>query len=1009
MVLVVKDGAAWLRDCLQSLSAQTHARLGAVAVDNGSTDGSRELLEQALGPARVVALGENRGLAGSLKAAVELPAAGAADYLFVLHDDAALAPDAVARLVDAAENIEGVERVGVVGPKVVDWDHPRILREVGRSTDRFGHPYTPLQDGEMDHGQYDRVLEVLFVSSCAMLISRAAWQRTGLPDERLASHHDDLDFCWRARLAGFRVLMTPLAQARHRAASLTGEREEKRHRSSRYYAERAALASMLKNYGILNLLWLLPLYALLGAGRLALLTLSRRFEDAFELIAAWGWNVAHLPGTLRRRVRAQSVRTVPDRAIRRFMESATLRLPRWFETAGRIIAEQRGIEEEPEELRLRARAASLAASHPVLVGWSVAAVLGAVALRSLLGPGVLQGAALPAFPSHASGFFGELLSGVRTTGLGGAQVASPALAAMGAASGVLFASPALAQKVILAGIPLLAVVSLFGSLARQTGQRVPAVLGAAAYGLSATMFWAFSEGRIDTLVALAVLPVVADRLDAAFATEGPPRRRRFAVGFGAATAAGVAFLPGVALAAAVLLAVHLLFSPKRGRGLLLTLASAVAAAALVFPMLPDLVSGRGVGLGAHLGTADFSLLARLAPGSAPGSWPVAWFLPVSALVAFSIVGKELRGRAWRAVFAAVAGLFLAWASAAGYLPAAVSNSPVYVALAAASEAMILGYGLVTLATGIERQAFGYRQVAAAALAVVMTAGFGLQAIEGMRGDWAVGPDRLFEETPAWSLIQGSPGDFRVLWIGGPTGGRFPTPGGDPQGIVSAGGASVRYSITGKAGAGALDVGRAAKGPGYDYTARALEEILAGQTSHAGALLSVLGVRFVVAKAGDVPWAASRRLDAQLDLDLLPAGGLVIYRNARSIPPAMATDAAAFARASHRSDLGSISELPAVPTIALQPVAGGWTGSTGGGFVYLASQFDAGWRAEVDGQPAAVGRAFGWAMGFPTNGSSAMVTKVDISYPRPWIRTVEMVVLGLLWLAALWITRRPVSG
>src|ERR671936_446832 len=145
VLLVVRDGTGWLRDTLLSLARQTYARLGIVAVDNASTDGSAELLVRALGEGRVLALDRNGG----------------------------------------------VERVGVVGPKVVDWDDPRVLREVGRSTDAFGHPYTPLQDGELDQGQYDRVLEVLFVSSCAMLISAEAWRRTGEVDERPGGHHED--------------------------------------------------------------------------------------------------------------------------------------------------------------------------------------------------------------------------------------------------------------------------------------------------------------------------------------------------------------------------------------------------------------------------------------------------------------------------------------------------------------------------------------------------------------------------------------------------------------------------------------------------------------------------------------------------------------------------------------------------------------------------------------------------------------------------------------------------
>ena len=224
VVLVVHDGARWLPECLRSLAAQRYPRLGVVAVDNASRDGSSELLDKALGERRVLTLPEDRGVAGALLAASELPAAQAADYVLLIHDDTALAPDAVARLVEAAQGIHGIERVGVVGPKVVDWDDPRVLREVGRSVDAFGHPYSPLQEGERDKGQYDRVLEVLFVSSCAMLISSEALQRTGRFDERYGGHHDDLDFCWRARVAGFRVLMTPTAQARHRGASVRGER-----------------------------------------------------------------------------------------------------------------------------------------------------------------------------------------------------------------------------------------------------------------------------------------------------------------------------------------------------------------------------------------------------------------------------------------------------------------------------------------------------------------------------------------------------------------------------------------------------------------------------------------------------------------------------------------------------------------------------------------------------------------------------------------------------------------
>ncbi len=528
VVLVVRDAAGWLRGCLSALGAQTYPRMGVVAVDNASRDGSRELLTQALGERRVITSELDRGLAGSVGAALEIPAAREADYLLVLHDDTALDPDAVTRLVEAAIGMR-VENVGVVGPKVVDWDEPRLLRDVGRSADRFGHAYTPLQPGEIDQGQFDRVIEVLCVPTCAMLIARDAWQRAGLFDERLNTRHEDLDFCWRARLAGFHVLMTPLARARHRDASAVGERPPARQRrTERYYEERAANVAMLKNYSLPSLLWLLPVAILIGLLRLAYLVLTRRFDESLDLLAAWGWNIVHLPGTISRRVRAQSVRKVPDHQLRRFMESAGVRLPRWFAAAGQILEEQREVEDEDEDAtvgrRLRDRTASLVGTHPVVVASFLGAVVAAIAFRSFLGPEALHGGALPAFPGSWSGFFSELTSGYRTTGLGGTLAASPALGAMGAVSWIAFGSTTVAQKVLLAGGPILASIMLYRALARITGRPGAAVLGAVSYGLSATVLWAFSEGRIALLVALCVLPGHPRTARGRVRAGGAPRR-----------------------------------------------------------------------------------------------------------------------------------------------------------------------------------------------------------------------------------------------------------------------------------------------------------------------------------------------------------------------------------------------------------------------------------------------------------------------------------------------------
>lgn len=1003
VVLVVRDAAAWLRETLAALAEQTYPRMAILAVDRASTDGSSELLTQALGDRRVITLREDSGIAGALKAALDLPAANEADYVLVAHDDAAFDPDTVQRLVEAT-TIPGVDRVGIVGAKVVDWDDPRELRDVGRSADRFGHPYSPLQPGEIDQGQFDRVLEVLFVSSCAMLVSRDAWRRAGLLDERIPAEHEALDFCWRVRVAGFRVLMTPQARVRHRRPTDAEEEPADAHHSARALEDRAAITAMVKNYSFVNLLWLVPLSLLLGLVRFVFLLLGRRFEEAFDLSAAWGWNVAHLPGTLARRRRVQKARRAKDRSLRRFMESAGLRLPRWFQTAERIWEEQREIdddEDEPAARRLRHRTASFVGTHPVIVGCFLGALVGAVVVRTFLGAGILAGGVLPTFPSHASGFFAELDSAFRTTPLGGSLAASPALGMMGGLSGLLFASTSLAQKVILLGAPALATVIMYRAAARLTGRPGPSVVAAAAYGASAILLWSFSQGRLDLLVALAVLPAALERLEVAFGgADLQDNRWRFVVGVAVTLAVLVAFMPGAILAVLVMVVVQLVTARERRRGLILTLESVGVAAILLLPFVPTLIAGGGAALTSYVGTTDVVPLARLAFGPGPGTWGVALFLPIAALIAFALVGPTYRGAALRCAVAAAAGLMLSWLSAAGYLPSAVSNPLAYGALAAAGEALVIGFGLASVLTGLGRESFGLRQVGTALLAAVLFGGIALQAISAMVGGWAVGGP---EQVPAaWAVLQsGARGDYRVLWVGANDGQPFPAPGGDPQGVVAAGDATVRFALTGRNGASALDMGRPLAGPGRDALAAALAEVLSGTSSHGGALLAPFGVRFVVAADGELPPASAGRLGSQVDLDQETASGLVIFHNAAALPPAAVVHAtSAQTKQILAGTPSATSSLGAVRAVPMTQVQGGWNGPPAPGLVSLSTEFSGSWK--IEGSSVSPQPAFGWATAF-----AAAKGHATVRFARQWPRTLETILLGLAWAAALWITRKPV--
>jgi GT2 family glycosyltransferase len=1007
LIVVGPGSSPWLRDCLLSLAHQSYPRIGVLAVDDGADEVAREMLLSSLGSRRVLMNEERHGSARSVRAALDRPVARGADFVLIVDPRASLDRDAVARLVEAAVGI-GVEDVGIVGAKIVDREDPRSLRDIGRSSDRFGHPSSSLQAGEIDQGQFDRVLEVLCVSSAAMLISREALERTDLFDERLDPAHRDLDFCWRARVAGYRILMTPLARVRLGRAAETprSDGSAPRH-STRYEEDRAAIAAMLKNYSMPSLLWIVPAALVLGVLRLVYLVLGRRFEEAFDVAAVWGWNIAHLPGTLTRRRHAQKARKVRDRALRRFMESAGFRSPRWFATAERILEEQRAIDDadegEPIQRRLRDRTASLVGSHPVIVGSFLAAIVGAVAVRELLGSEALVGGALPAFPARLGDLLAELASTVRSTPLGGPLAPSPAIGALGVLSFASLGDPQLAQKAILIAGPPLAAILMYRATIRLSVRPGPAVLAAASYGLGALTLWAFSEGRLGLLMALAVLPAAAERIETAFAHEEPPGGRpRFVAGSAVTLAVGAAAYPGILLPIAVLVAIRLLSGPARGRGVLLIAAGAVGASVLLFPFVPTLFADAGRALSSLVGTTEPVRLARLSLGAGPGTWPVAAFLPIGAVLGLGLVRGELRGPAARVAVAGGVGLILSWLAAANYLPLGLANPPAYAALAAVSMASLIGFGLTSFTGSLRFEAFGLRQVSGGLLILVLGAGLLLQSVGAMAGTWGVGPAE--QRIPAaWAVVSGAArGSFRVLWVTGDRGDGLPPPAGDPQRRLEAGEATIRYALTDRGGATVLDIGRPLSGPGPDHLERALGEIFGGSTRHGGALLSSFGVRFVVAERGVLSPAAEDALDAQLDVDLLPATGFTIYRNAAAIPPAaiLETDPEDREIMAAR-DPATFAMWRSVPAAPLERVSGGWNGPGVDGTVFLSTEYDARW--ELQGASVRPEVAFGWA-----TRSEATGEPVHLRHQGQLPARIQVVLLTLLWLAALWATRKPVA-
>jgi hypothetical protein len=152
----------------------------------------------------------------------------------------------------------------------------------------------------------------------------------------------------------------------------------------------------------------------------------------------------------------------------------------------------------------------------------------------------------------------------------------------------------------------------------------------------------------------------------------------------------------------------------------------------------------------------------------------------------------------------------------------------------------------------------------------------------------------------------------------------------------------------------------------------------------------------------------------VDLDLIRAGGLTIYRNESFLPRAWLSDDPAYRAAVRSSSLLDIARLRTQggvqalddggTVLGASPSAASSNGTFAtGGVAVLSQQFDAGWRAQRGSISAPPSPALGWATGFDLPRGTG---DVRLEYGRQWIRTAEMIALAALWVISLWLTRKP---
>ncbi len=724
-LLISHNGARWLPAVLAGLEQSTVLPHEIVSVDTGSVDQSPALVREALGLEPIV-LPPETGFGAAVRAGLaQQPAAQPDEWVWLLHDDANPAPTCLEELTAAAA--EAGEEYAVIGPKLCEWPSLRRLLEVGVTISGTGRRETGLEPGEYDQGQHDRIHPVLAVNTAGMLVRREVLEQIGF-DDLLPIMGNDLDFGWRAALAGHRAVVLPQAVMYHVEAAHRGQRETTLVRHPRQSERAAAISTLLFNSSAALLPWRVLRLFFGGLLRVVGFLLVRASEEARDELAALLW-VYLRPGRILAGRRARRGRATVERS-----EVRPLLAPAWlpyrhgldfFSDVAALLLDlgREWLTRRDEQGHSPVRRAL---TSPALWAAVALAVVSGLANRDLLSGNPLHGGALLNSPDGVGHWWSLWAQGWHWLGTGTSAPAPAYVLVLAALGTLLLGATSWVIWLLFVMVVPLSLLSAHRFARRVMPGRWAPLWAAVAYALVPVLSGAVQQGRLGTVAAAILLPVAATSA-LGMASPDPERRERArwrtTIGVGLL----VAFVP-VALVLVLLLLALAPYLLGRSVDWRRVLVIPVVALLLVLPWVLGTLTEPGAWL-LEAGRADVLPLQPTAwelllgrsggPGSAP--WWMAVGLPFAALAALVRPDTRQRvGRAW-AVVAAAAVVLVGLSFAQVQLPGLVGEVRPWVGF----PLLVMQAGLVVAvgigAAGVVRVAseasFGWRQVVGTVAAV----------------------------------------------------------------------------------------------------------------------------------------------------------------------------------------------------------------------------------------------------------------------------------------------------
>lgn len=255
VVILSWNGKTFLESFLPSVVRSTYKPLDIFVVDNASTDGTIEFLQNKYPQIKIISLRVNEGFAKGYNSALQQVYA---DYFILLNQDVEITEGWVEPLVEC---MQADVEIAACQPKMLAFKQKDYFEHAGAGggyLDMFSYPFCRgriFQTIEQDNGQYQEADEIFWASGAALCIRAELFKRFRGFDADFFAHMEEIDLCWRLKNAGYKIFYVPESIVYH----VGGGSLQKENPRKTYLNFRNNLYMIFKNMESYEIIWKLPM------------------------------------------------------------------------------------------------------------------------------------------------------------------------------------------------------------------------------------------------------------------------------------------------------------------------------------------------------------------------------------------------------------------------------------------------------------------------------------------------------------------------------------------------------------------------------------------------------------------------------------------------------------------------------------------------------------------------------------------------------------------------------